>query len=30
LTTTGSSTAITITPGGAISSGRFLCLHGGS
>ena len=29
LTTTGSVTAITITPGGAIT-GRFICIHGGS
>jgi len=30
LSLTGSVTSVTITPGGAITGGRFLCLHGGS
>ena len=30
LTLTGSVTAVTITPGGAITGGRFICIHGGS
>jgi hypothetical protein len=30
LSLSGSVTSVVITPGGAISGGRFLCLHGGS
>ena len=30
LSLSGSVTSITVTPGGAIAGGRFLCLHGGS
>ena len=30
LSLSGSVTSVTITPGGAISGGRFICLHGGS
>ena len=30
LSLTGSVTSVTITPGGAISGGRFICIHGGS
>ena len=30
LALTGSVTAVTITPGGAITGGHFICLHGGS
>ena len=30
LSLSGSVTSVVITPGGAISGGRFICLHGGS
>lgn len=30
LSLSGSVTSVTITPGGAITGGRFLCIHGGS
>lgn len=30
LSLSGSVTSVTITPGGAITGGRFVCIHGGS
>ena len=30
LSLSGSVTSVTITPGGAITGGRFICLHGGA